>query len=333
MGHNIFLESHSINFAAREDQTILEAAQQHHVGLQKGCVAGVCRVCKLKLIAGDIEYRAGATVCLTEREVNEHYFLPCCAVARSDIICSTGSTYGAAAPQHPKEGVVVIFKERRGSVFVVRLKLSRYSRMEPMPGQYVEVEMGDKVCRSFSIANVPQRDGFIELHVRYRPDGVFSERLKEVIELNDVLWIKGPYGDFVLDESSNRHLLFIATGTGMAPIQAMLTSGRIRCDQAIHLYWGATCAQDLYFMEMIRDLQSRYERFYFTPVLSRATVDDHWPGATGYVQHCAKNRIGCLKNFDVYACGSPLMIQDAFREFTTLCHLPPVQFHSDAFYG
>lgn len=332
MGHNILLEPQNVSFSTSEAQTILEAAQQHNVSLQKGCVAGVCRVCKLKLISGDIDYLVGSTVCLTEREVSDNYFLPCCAIARSDIICSAGTAYGATSQQHPKEGVVVIYKERRGSVFIVRLKLSRHSRMAASPGQYIDVEAGENIFRSYSIANVPQRDGFIELHIRYRQGGVFSERLKDVIKLNDVLWIKGPQGDFILDESSGRDLLFMATGTGLAPIQAMLTCGLIKSDKRIHLYWGARCPQDLYFLEVIRDLESRYEHFCFTPVWSRAVADDRWKSGMGYVQDCAKNTIGCLKDFDVYACGSPAMIQEAFREFTTTCELPVAQFHSDAFY-
>ncbi|POA20285.1 CDP-6-deoxy-delta-3,4-glucoseen reductase [Pseudomonas sp. FW300-N1A1] len=334
MVYNVFLQSDEVTFSANEHETILESAKRQNINLQQGCVKGVCRVCKLKLISGGVEYRSGSTVCLTEDEVAGNYFLPCCAIATSDIVCATNSQgTGVARVSRRKEGVLVVHKEEKGSVFILRLKLSVHTMIVANPGQYIEVEVGDGLFRAYSIANIPHKDGVVELHVRYRRGGVFSERLKHSIQLNDVLWIRGPYGDFKLDDASERNLLFIATGTGFSPILSMLASGTIDSGRVIHFYWGGRSYEDLYFLESIASLINDYKSLHFKPVLSSPSRWDDWEGMVGYVQNCVMDGIDCLRDFDVYACGSPDMIQDAFNLFTTQCNLPAGQFYSDAFYN
>ncbi|WP_258019362.1 FAD-binding oxidoreductase [Pseudomonas chlororaphis] len=226
-----------------------------------------------------------------------------------------------------------MYKEDKGSVFILRLKLSAHTMIAADPGQYIEVEVGDGVFRAYSIANIPHKDGVIELHVRYRQNGAFSERLKHSVQLNDVLWIRGPYGDFKLDCTSERKLLFIATGTGFSPILSMLASGAINDERVIHFYWGGRFHEDLYFLDSILSLVNDYKNLYFNPVLSSPSRLDGWKGMVGHVQNCVVGEIDCLRGFDVYACGSPGMIQDAFNLFTTQRNLPAGQFYSDAFYS
>jgi CDP-4-dehydro-6-deoxyglucose reductase len=228
---------------------------------------------------------------------------------------------------------VVLSKERRGEVFVLKLQLSGRTRIRPAPGQYIEIESGRGACRAYSVANIPQCDGCLELHVKRREGGQFSHRHCEVLNPGDVLWIHGPYGDFTLRPESARPVLFVATGTGFSPVKAMLASGLLARSRTVRVYWGGRVRADWYFADMIEDLASRYDDFQFRPVLSRPSGNDGWFGRAGHVQKWVESEIGDLRDYEVYACGSPQMVRDAFEVFTTRCALPAAHYRADAFYS
>jgi len=329
MSFSIYIDSDEVAFVANEGETILESAKNNNVNLRDGCVKGICRVCKMILVSGDIKYPQGSTICLTSDEIVENYILPCCALPQSDLVCSQDNSM--SGKKYIKEGVLVISKEDKGSVCILRLKLSASSSFSARPGDYIEVEFGVNKYRKYSVANNPRRDGYVELHIRYREGGAFSKHLRNSIVLNDVLWIRGPYGETTFNLASKRALLLIATGTGLAPILSMLRSEHIDSNREILLYWGCRYSEDLYYMDTISSVIDKFARLEFVPILSRP-AEGNWEGVVGYVQNCVLDEVNSLHSFDVYACGSPEMIQDAFNIFTKHLSLPASQFYSDAFY-
>ncbi len=97
MSYKIFLKPAGVSFMARREQTILDAARGAGVALRHGCLVGACRLCRTKLLKGSIEFLPGGGGCLTEAEVEQNYFLPCRAVASSDVECELGGGGGEDA--------------------------------------------------------------------------------------------------------------------------------------------------------------------------------------------------------------------------------------------
>lgn len=331
MSYQVRFKPADISFRAGKGQTILEAAQEAGKPLRQGCLVGACRLCRARLLQGQIAYLPDARVQLSEGEIAENYFLPCCALAASDIECEQDA-WSAGRQQH-REGALLLDKQRQGEVVILTLQLAGRTQIHPAPGQYVDVQSACGVRRSYSVANVPQFSGRLELHIKRRDGGRFSQQACDAMKPGDILWIHGPSGDFTVKPASSRAVVFVATGTGFAPVKAILESGVLTAERIIRLYWGGRTWADCYFAPMIAGLLAGYQNARFIPVLSQPEVHDRWTGRTGHVQQWIEKEMRDLSGYDVYACGSPAMVRDAFKVMTTRCGLPAEQFLADAFYA
>jgi CDP-4-dehydro-6-deoxyglucose reductase len=195
------------------------------------------------------------------------------------------------------------------------------------PGQYVEVIGRDGLRRSYSIANAPSPEKTIELHIRCVPDGAMSRYWFETAKVGDLLRLNGPLGTFFLRDVDGMDLVFLATGTGIAPVKAILEGLAQRIDgptpRSVSVYWGGRIRDDLYF-----DMEDVGFAHQFVPVLSKA--DDVWDGARGHVQQAMLARPHEWDQTIVYACGSEAMIQDSRMQLME-AGLTERSFLSDAF--
>jgi CDP-4-dehydro-6-deoxyglucose reductase len=211
-------------------------------------------------------------------------------------------------------------------VVKVALRVPPTSQFNSYPGQYIDIIGFGGLRRSYSIANAGA-NGHIELHVRQVDGGAMSAYWFHQAQANDLLRLNGPLGTFFLRDIAGLDLVFLATGTGIAPVKAMLESLAVRSDEfrprTIAVYWGGRTEQDLYWDPAKLEVEHR-----FIPVLSRAQGD--WAGTRGYVQHALLADNPVLQQTSVYACGSDAMIRSA-REMLTAAGLPERRFHSDAF--
>jgi len=217
-------------------------------------------------------------------------------------------------------------------VMVLYLKLPAAERLQFLAGQYIDILMKDGKRRSFSIANAPHNDEFIELHVRNIPGGAFTEHVFGQMKEKDMLRFEGPLGTFYLREDSDKPIVFVAGGTGFAPLKGILehafASGTLR---QMVLYWGARSLQDLYMAELPGKWQQEHDNFTFIPVLSDPHPSDNWQGRTGLVHEAVLADFKDLSGYQVYACGAPAMVEAAHQAFTTTRGLPESEFFSDAF--
>lgn len=198
-------------------------------------------------------------------------------------------------------------------------------------GQFVSVTAPGGLTRSYSMAAAPRADGDIELHVRLQPGGAFSEWLRRQARPGDTLWLEGPYGDCVWREDSGaERSLMLATGTGIAPLRAMLQQGLgVPGARPVTLYWGGRNADDLYLLEEMRAWERERPGFRFEPVLSEAGPG--WHGRRGFVQQAAAEDYRCLRAAEAYACGAPAMVDAARQLLSRECGLPEERFLADAF--
>jgi CDP-4-dehydro-6-deoxyglucose reductase len=217
-------------------------------------------------------------------------------------------------------------------VAIVRVRLPANERLQFLAGQYVDFLLKDGKRRSFSMANAPHDDALIELHVRHVPGGFFTDQLFTQFKGREILRIEGPLGSFYLREETDKPMIFVAGGTGFAPIKAMIEHAlHHEIDRPMVLYWGARSLKDLYLPELPGRWQQEHPLFTFIPVLSDPAPGDAWPGRTGFVHRAVMEDFRDLSGYQVYACGAPPMIDAARRDFTGERGLPVDEFFADSF--
>ena len=321
-GHNFPIEPH---------ETILEAAIRHGYTLPYSCRDGVCGSCKGKVLQGRVDYGKYQDSTLTDMEKAAGMALFCCAKPLSDLTIECREVNAIKdIPVKTMPCRVQRMQKPAPDVMVLSLKLPANERLQFMAGQYIDILLKDQKPRSFSLANAPHDDEFLELHIRNIAGGAFTQHVFEAMKERDILRFKGPLGTFFLREDSTKPIIFVASGTGFAPIKAMIEHALyIGVKRPMHFYWGARKLADLYMLDKARQWESKGIRF--TPVLSEALPEDAWQGRTGFVHRAVLDDYSDLSGHDVYACGAPVVVEAAQRDFTTLRNLPGEAFFSDAF--
>ncbi len=313
-------------FPANPAVSILDAARAAGVVLEYSCRTGRCGICKAPA-AGDTAILRAEDESLSPAEAAQGLILTCCRAATGDVALDIEPLDRLAGLEIKTMPARIVSITRLAPEIVeVVLKTPPASPMRFVAGQYVDV-IADGVRRSYSLANAPRGDGLLELLVKRYPGGHLSDYWFERAKPNDLIRIEGPFGTFFLRDEGPRDLLFLATGTGIAPVKALLEE--IATDPAraarhrIRVFWGNRERENFCWDPVTLGLDIGFHH-----LLSGA--DDGWTGKRGYVHDAA-----VADGFDpadtvVYACGSNAMIASA-RECLTTLGLPARRFFSDAF--
>jgi CDP-4-dehydro-6-deoxyglucose reductase len=333
MSAQVTIQPSGNTFRVPDGETILKAALADGFHLPYGCRNGACGSCKGKVVAGTVDYGHYQLAALSEDERAAGYALFCCARPLGDVTIESREI-GAV-----KDIVVKKLPCRVGrldkvtdDVMVLYLKLPATERLQFLPGQYIEFILKDGARRSFSMANAPHDDEHVQLHVRHVPGGHFTDHVFTTMKERDILRFEGPLGSFFLREESAKPILFVASGTGFAPIKAILEAAfRKGIDRPMTLYWGGRRPRDLYLAALAEQWAQDHAHFRFVPVISHAQPEDAWTGRTGFVHRAAMEDVPDMSGHQVYACGVPVMVDSARRDFTHACALPIDEFHADSF--
>jgi len=318
-------------FTLEANENILEAALKHGYTLPYSCRDGVCGACKGKVLQGEVDYGKYQASTLNDAEKAAGMALFCCATPKSDLIieCREVSTLNDI-PVKLLPTRVHKMEKLAEDVMVIYLKLPASERLQFLAGQYIDILQKTGKPRSFSLANAPHNDEFLELHVRNISGGNFTNHIFTEMKERDILRIKGPMGTFFLREDSDKPIIFVASGTGFAPIKAIIEHAlQIGMKRSMHFYWGARKLADLYMLDKAREWESRGIKF--TPVLSDPLPADGWKGRTGFVHSAVMEDYADLSAYQVYACGAPVVVEAAHTDYTMQRKLPNEEFFSDAF--
>ena len=328
----IRLENSGREFESAELEYVLDAAERAGVNLPYSCRDGICGTCKGRLSSGRVDHGSYAATALSEQEREQGYFLMCCSIAETDLLVDAPVEELGFSPAPMTLSCQVQRIDRpTDDVALLYLDLPVGIRFRFRAGQYVEVLTSDGLRRSFSVANAPQDPGTVELHVRHVPGGRFTPWVFDGLQTGDTLKIEGPKGGFYLRKEV-RPVIFVAAGTGFAPIKSILLFGmRNKLRGPAILYWGGRQLRDLYQIELPEQWAAEYPGFSVVPVLSEVPADDGWSGRTGQVHACVMADYPDLSGYDVYACGVPEMVNAARRDFVEHCGLPPERFFADLF--
>lgn len=313
-------------------ETVLEAALRQDVHLPYTCRDGACGNCKGTILHGTVDYGLYQEGALSEQDKQAGKALFCCATPLSDLEIEYHES--ETLKQIPVKAMKArIHKMVRVApdVMVLYLKLPQGSGMQFYAGQYIEILLEDGARRSFSFANAPNDYEFIQLHVRLIPGGRFTTHVFTQMKEGDELNFEGPLGSFYLREESDKPIIFVAGATGFAPVKSMLEHAFFTgSKRRMQLYWGVKMRKDLYMADLPERWQREHENFTFVPVLSEAGPEDNWQGRTGLVHDAILQDHPDLSGFQIYACGSLLMVQAARPSFMAQ-GLPESACFSDAF--
>ncbi|HZZ92654.1 MAG TPA: CDP-6-deoxy-delta-3,4-glucoseen reductase [Usitatibacter sp.] len=332
-GREVRLEPSGHTFHVRPGETILEAALRQNIGLPYGCRNGACGACKGILRAGELEYGDYQERALHDTERAAGKALTCCTRPLGDIVFEVRELTGAkdlAIRTLPAR--VEKVEKPAEDVAVLNLKLPAGERLQFLAGQYIDVLLKDGKRRSFSMANPPHDDQFLQLHVRKSPNGAFSKYVFEEMKERAIIRFEGPLGTFYLREDSDKPWIFVAGGTGFAPIKAQIEhSLHHGSDRPMVLYWGARSLRDLYMAELPAKWARDHPNFTYIPVLSDPLPEDAWRGRTGLVHQAVLDDFADLSGYAVYACGGAAMTDIARETFVAGRGLPEDEFYCDAF--
>ncbi|HLT27440.1 MAG TPA: CDP-6-deoxy-delta-3,4-glucoseen reductase [Zeimonas sp.] len=324
-------------FTVDDDETILDAALRQGIVLPYGCRDGACGSCKSLVVEGEIEQGAHSVRALSRDEQARGMALLCCAQARSDLTVQARILSGPGQmPTRRMPCRIASITRVADDVAVVRLQLPAGERLQYLAGQYVELILRDGTRRSYSMAGAPEQAEQLELHIRHMPGGRFTDALfgaaQPALKERDVLRLEGPLGTFFLREDRASPIVLLASGTGFAPIQAIVEHMRFAgIERPTTLYWGGRRPHDLYRRALCEQWASEMPHLRFIPVVSDALPEDDWRGRAGYVHRAVLEDFPDLSGHQVYACGTPAMVDAAQRDFVALGGLPPGEFYADAF--
>jgi CDP-4-dehydro-6-deoxyglucose reductase len=333
MPHRIIVSPSGHAFDAEPGNTILRAALDAGINLPYGCRNGACGACKGRVVAGQVDRGLYQESALTAEEIGKGYALFCCTRPLSDVTIEcreVGAVRGIPVKTLPcrVQEMVRISPE----VMVLRLRLPANERLQFLAGQYIDILLKDGRRRGFSIANAPHDDELIELHVRRIPGGQFTQHVFDTMKERDILRFEGPHGSFFLREESARPIVFVAGGTGFAPIKAVIEHTlHQNIARPMVLYWGARDRAGLYMHAKAEAWAARHAHIRYIPVLSEPQEQEGWQGRTGLVHQAVMADFPDLSGHQVYACGAPGMIDAVRRDFTVRCSLPEDEFFADSF--
>jgi CDP-4-dehydro-6-deoxyglucose reductase len=337
MTFSVSVQPSGHQFEVDDDETVLAAALRSGIGLAYGCKNGACGSCKGRVVEGQVRHHAHQASALSADEEARGLALFCSAHPESDLVIEAREVRGIGdIPIKKLPARVASLSRTAPDVTVMRLQLPASERLQYLPGQYIEIIMKDGRRRSYSMAGAPETADQLELHVRHTPGGAFSDHVfgagATQMKERDILRFEGPFGTFFLREDSTKPVVFVASGTGFAPIKAIIEHAALKgIDRPMTLYWGGRRPQDLYRDEIARGWESALPSFRYIPVVSDALDEDRWDGRTGFVHRAVLDDNADLSGHQVYACGAPVMVDAARRDFVAERGLPEDEFYSDAF--
>ncbi|MDR3323905.1 MAG: CDP-6-deoxy-delta-3,4-glucoseen reductase, partial [Zoogloeaceae bacterium] len=306
MTYQITIQPAGLTIQAKPDETLLDAILRQGLTMPHGCKSGACGACRGDVKEGAVDLGPYQSFAISASELAAGKALFCCAKAKGDLTLAHPDI--VAADNIPAKIIparVEKLEKRAPDVIELHLRLPDGEKFPFRAGQFIDFLLADGKRRSYSIANAPEQEGVLELHIRQVPGGLFTSQVFSTLHLKDILRLEGPHGGFFLRESDKPAIL-LGSGTGFAPLKAIvehtLAAGITR---PLHLYWGCRKEIDLYLPELPARWVREHPHIRYTPVLSEP--DAAWQGRTGLVHQAVMADTADLSGHQVYACGAPPM--------------------------
>jgi benzoate/toluate 1,2-dioxygenase reductase component len=312
----------------RDDQTVADASYRQRINIPLDCRDGACGTCKALCESGSYDGGSYIEDALPADEAAAGYVLPCSMKPRSDLVLQIASTSDVAKTTAATyTGTLVQLDRLSATTVAVGVEIPNRSELTFLPGQYVNIAVpGTDQTRSYSFSNAPD-DERLTFLVKLTPGGAMSDYLGQRASLGDSISFTGPNGSFFLRET-DRPVLLLAGGTGLAPVLSMLrvmraSSGRRRA----HLIYGVSTDEDLVAIDQIEEIASALPGFTWDHCVSDpGSMAEH----KGYVTGLIKPTHLYDGDVAVYLCGPPPMVESV-RKHVTKTGIEPTGFYYEKF--
>ena len=295
------------------EDTALNILAKNKIFIPSACGGkATCGFCKFKVLEGDKNIKPTEEPFLSEQEKKDGVRLSCQVKVKQDLSIEIPKELLYAQEFVTK---VVKIEDLTYDIKLVELELINPKTMEFKPGQYAQLKVpGIDIIRAYSIASNPRKTTNIEFIVRMVPGGQATTFVHKAVETGDKVIVTGPYGNFYLQEDSDKEIICIAGGSGKAPIRSILSYLKDQgMPRKVRYFFGARSVKDLYYTEEFRALEKEFKNFEYIPALSDPDPDDNWEGATGLITDVLDRMVGDMSDKEAYLCGSPGMIEACLK--------------------
>lgn len=336
MSFSVTVQPSGKQFEVNDDELVLEAALRQGVVIPYGCKNGACGSCKCRVLSGEFSMDDYSPKALSVEEQARGLALMCRAQPSSDLTIEARVVMAGDMPIRKMPCRVASIEKVAPDVVVVKLQLPANEKLQYLAGQFVEVILRDGTRRSYSMGSAPHASERLELHIRHMPGGKFTDTVfgaaQPALKERDILRFEGPMGTFFLREDSDKPIVLLASGTGFAPIKALVEHVAHKgITRPMTLYWGGRRPHDLYLNALCEQWARELPNFKYVPVISDALPEDAWGGRDGFVHRAVVADFPDLSGYQVYACGAPVVVDSARADFCAQCHLPEDEFYADSF--
>ncbi len=294
---------------------------------------GSCGYCKVKVTSDVGEILPTELPWLTDEEQASNIRLSCQLKVKQDIEIEIPEELFNVREYR---GVVVSLVDLTYDIKQVTLRLVDPTEISFTPGQYVqfqvpEYELADEsVYRAYSVSSPASDTTHVQLEIRLVPNGICTTYVHQHLKEGDEVILNGPYGEFRLSDT-NSDIVFIAGGSGMAPIKSMLHQMAAEQNpRRARYFFGARGTRDIFLRDEMRDLEGAVPDFRFIPALSEPPAGDEWDGEVGLITEVVDRHVSSGENVEAYLCGSPGMI-DACVKVLTAKGVPETLIYYDKF--
>lgn len=304
-----------------EDESILDCLLRHEVDYPHACRSGVCQACLIKTTDSPIEpkWQEG----LPDTLKSQGYFLACQAKPLNTIYLKEPD----AAECEQQAMITELYPLTHN---VIRVKLVAEHLEHWIPGQYLNLMNSNGISRSYSIANIPAKEGYIELHIKLKDDGAMGEWLHKTATVDMLVHIRGPFGTcyYLNPDHLSFDMLLVGTGTGLAPLIAIVKNALSEQHHGlITLIHGGSQDNDIYYAEELKTLASFYDNFRYVPCVLK--TNGLYPEANIFdktLSYLSSN----IKNIQFYVCG-PKETTNKLKTKAFLAGIPSAKIFSDTF--
>lgn len=258
-GHEFFIEG---------ADTILEAGLRGGLALNYGCSNGNCGFCKARVVSGEVKKMQAHDYVLTEAEKSLGYILSCCNTAVNDVVLEADEAEGVYdIPEQQISVRIRKIEQPNPEVIIVSAKTPRTKRLRFLAGQQVQLSFDDIGSNHYSIASCPCDDMNLQFHIPNQSSDPVAAHLSSDARVSDIIELRGPNGSFTLNEDSPNSLVFIAQGSGFAPVKGLIEHAMaLDSAQNIYLYWIANGNDGHYLHNLCRSWNDALDNFEYIQI-------------------------------------------------------------------
>lgn len=291
------------------DDTVLSTLAQNEVFIPSACGGkATCGFCKFRILDDVPGVKPTEEPFLSKEEIEEGVRLSCQVKVKDKMHISLPP--GLLTAKEYKT-VVSEMEDLTYDIKRVRFELKEPNTVDFKPGQYMQIKVpGIEVIRAYSLASNPSHKNYVEMLIRLVPNGQATTYVHKALRVKDKVTLIGPFGDFFLQEDSDKPIVCIAGGSGKAPIRSILFRLKeLGMTRKVQYFFGAKSVKDLYYTEEFLQLSKEFPNFEYIPALSAPDEGDNWKGETGLITEVLDRLTGDLSKSEAYLCGSPGMIK------------------------